>query len=203
MPRERAPGLTDLWVMLRPAEAYPYLRKLPAEATRWTAIRRPLLIAAVLGCAMSLLTEGRITLRLALPAAVYWSFIPLLQMACVVVSYRRARPEVSLARAIDLSFAGTAPWMLWLLAYTSVWVLLPPSRAYRMANYHGIWYGLAWLAAIWSAYIDFWYFRMVFGKTPAWASGAILLQRGVCWSVGLVVFVWSAGWQTVAGWLGL
>jgi hypothetical protein len=170
--------------------------------TRWTALRRPLRMAVVLGCAMSLMTEGRITLRLALPAALCWSFIPLVQIACLAISHRRARPEVSLGRAIDLSFTGGGPWLFWLVAYTSLWVLFPAERTYGGANHHVIWYGLAIAAGFWSVYIDFWYFRVVFGRTAAGAGGSILFHRLVCWSVGLVVFVLSAGWQTVAGWLG-
>jgi hypothetical protein len=197
------PVLPDLWVMFRPAAAYTYLRGLPVVATRWIAVRRALILSAALGCVMSLLTEGRITARLALPAAIYWSFIPLLQMACVAISHCRARPAIPLARAIDLSFAADGPWLLWLLSYGSLWVLLPPSRAYRLANYHAVWYSAAVFAALWSAYIDFWFFRTIFGSGPARAGGFLLLYRAACWSVGLIIFVLPAGWQTVAGWLGL
>jgi hypothetical protein len=197
------PALPDLWVMFRPAAAYPFLRNLPVPKTRWIAIRRPLLVCAVLGCLMSLMTEGRITLRLALPAAMYWSFIPLLQIAFVAITHRRSRPGILLARAIDLSFAAAGPWLFWLLAYGSLWVLLPPSRAYRLANHHEIWYATAGLAALWSAYIDFWFFRAVFGYTAARAGGSLLLYRAACWSAGLIIFVLPAGWQTVAGRLGL
>jgi hypothetical protein len=189
--------------MLRPAAAYPQLAKLSVEATRWIAIRRPLRMAIVLGCAMSLMTEGRITPRLALPAAVYWSFVPLLQTACLTLSYRHARPEISLARAIDLAFAGATPWLLWLAAYTSIWVLLPPAGAYISSIRHEIWYSLAACCALWSAYIDFCYFRVIFGKTAARAGRTILWHRFVCWSIGLSIFVLSAGWQTVADRLGL
>jgi hypothetical protein len=160
-------------------------------------------MSALLGCAVSLMTEGRITLRLALPAAVYWSFIPLVQTACVAISYRRVRPGGSLARAIDLAFAGSAPWMLWLLLYTSLWALAPPERAYDWAGYRMFWYGSAIVAGLWSAYIDFWYFRVVLGKTPAGAGGSLFFHRVVCWGIGLAVFVLPAGWQTVAGWVGL
>jgi hypothetical protein len=160
-------------------------------------------MCAVLGCAISLMAEGRITLRLALPAAVAWSFVPLLLVICVTVSHRRARLAMPLARTIDLSFRSITPWLLWLVLDASQWVLLPPARVYGLPDYRVLWYGLAILAGVWSAYVDFWYFRVVFGKTSAGAGLSILFHRVACWSVGLVVFVWSAGWQTVAGRLGL
>jgi hypothetical protein len=203
MPREKFPALPDLRFMVRPAEAYLYLSKGPGAATRWIGLRRPLLMCAVLGCAISLIAEGRITLRLALPAAVAWSFVPLLLALCVIVSHRRARLAISLARAIDLSFRSVTPWLFWLILYASQWVLLPPARVYALPDHVALWYGLAILAGVWSAYIDFWYFRVIFGKTRAGAGLSILFHRVVCWSVGLVIFVWSAGWQTVAGGLGL
>jgi hypothetical protein len=195
--------MSDLWVMLHPDAVYPQLVKAPADTTRWTAVRRPLLMAVILGCTISLMTEGSVTARLALPAAIYWSFMPLLQVACVAISHRLIRPETSLPRAIDLSFAADGPWLLWLLAYASIWALLPPERAYFQANIHWFWYGLAMVAAIWSGYIDFWYFRAIFGQSPMRAGRSILFYRAVCWPIFLVVFAWSAGWQTVAGWLGL
>jgi hypothetical protein len=160
-------------------------------------------MAVLLGCAVSLMTEGRLTPRLALPAAFYWSFVPLLQVGCVAVSYRRARSPRSLASAIDLFFTGTAPWMLWLAAYTSLWALAAPPRAYNWSGYHKLWYGLAILAGCWSAYIDFCYFRLVLGKAAAGAGGSLLFHRAVCWGVGLAVFVLPGGWQTVASWAGL
>jgi len=43
----------------------------------WLAVRRPLALALFLGCAVSLMASGTLTLRLALPAALYWTFIPL------------------------------------------------------------------------------------------------------------------------------
>ena len=59
----------------------------------WLAIRRPLLVAAVFGCCISLMTSGRLSLRLAAPATLYWSFVPLLEIAglAVVWPWKRSR----------------------------------------------------------------------------------------------------------------
>ena len=42
----------------------------------WIALRRPLALSLFLGYAISLMASGT-SLRLALPAALYWSFVPL------------------------------------------------------------------------------------------------------------------------------
>jgi hypothetical protein len=71
-------------------------------------VRRPLLVAFVLGCSVSLMTSGRVTLRLAGPATVHWSFVPLAGIAgLAVVSGRRLHAET-----IDEFFHGYLPWML-------------------------------------------------------------------------------------------
>jgi hypothetical protein len=195
--------MSDLSVLVDPAAAYRRFVKQPVPPARWIALRRPLLMAVVLGCVMSLMTEGALVLRLALPAVFYWSFLPLMQVACVAAAHRWFRPGISLARAIDLSFLAGTPWLLWLSAYAALWVLLPPGFAFFWANKRLLIYGTAGVAAAWSAYIDFWLFRVVFAQSPSRAGGAMLVERVACWSVGLAIFVLSAGWQTVAGWAGL
>lgn len=190
-------------IWFHPAAAFRALRDLPVAANRWTVFRRALLVAAVLGCCISLMTEGRLTLRLAAPSAIWWSFVPLLQIGCAAAAHRIARPKLSLARTIDLSFLALGPWALWLIGYAAVWGFVSPVRIYGWQNDHRIWSWAAGLAAIWSAYIDFWFFRVVMGAGPLRAGGSLLLQRSVCLAVCLVIFVLSAGWQVVASGLGL
>src|SRR5437763_17006530 len=98
------PLAPEIAVMVSPASAFRRIAKLPASGN-WFA--RPLLVLLVFGCAVSLMTSGRLTLRLALPAMVYASFVPLLEMASLGAVCRGRLP---FRRAVDLFFVGHAPW---------------------------------------------------------------------------------------------
>ena len=54
--------------MLNPAAAYRFLaQRHPGRGSRWLGWRKPLLVAFILGCTMSLIASARLTLRLAGP----------------------------------------------------------------------------------------------------------------------------------------
>jgi hypothetical protein len=165
----------------------------------WIAIRRPLLVAFVLGCAVSLLTSGRVTLRLAGPATLYWSFIPLAGIAgLLVVSGRRLH-----AAMVDEFFLSYAPWMLWITAFAALWAFVPPADAFARTGYPWVWEALALVAMVWSARADFHFYQRTFGHSRRQAVRGLLVQRLISWSAVLVIFVWSAGLQVVASELGL
>ena len=77
-------------------------------------------MAAVFGCAVSLMTSGRLSLRLAAPATLYWSFLPLLEIAGLAAVWPWKRSPISFARAIDLFFVSNTPWSLWFTAFAGV-----------------------------------------------------------------------------------
>jgi hypothetical protein len=56
--------MAEQWVMLHPAAAFRKLAQQRSDGGRWLALRRPLLVAFVFGCTMSLITSRRLTLRL-------------------------------------------------------------------------------------------------------------------------------------------
>jgi hypothetical protein len=90
------------------------------HSSAWLAIRRPLLVAFVFGCAISLMTSGRLSLRLVAPATLYSSFVPLLEIAGLAVVWPWRQSPLSFARAIDLFFVSHTPWSLWLCAFAAV-----------------------------------------------------------------------------------
>jgi hypothetical protein len=187
--------------MIQPARAWPRLAALRAEPGAWLWLRRPLLIAAVFGCMVSLMTSGRLTLRLAVPAALYCSFVPLCEIvALAAVPGRRKLP---LAQAIDLFFIGQAPWMLWLTYFAAVWAFASPVHVFGWASRPWAFDRCAMLAAAWSLYIDFWFFRCVFGHSPVAVIRDLLVQRTISWTAGLAIFLSSAGVQVLATRLGL
>jgi len=65
----------------------------PPHSGAWLAIRRPLLVALVFGCAVSLITSGRLSLRLVAPATLYWSFVLLLESCAGFTNAPRSPPS--------------------------------------------------------------------------------------------------------------
>jgi hypothetical protein len=171
--------------------------RMPADV--WIALRRPLLTVAMLGCAMSLMTSGRLTLRIAGPAAVCWSFVPLLEIASLAAVCGRG---VS-AQLIDRFFEGQWPWLLWLTVFAAMWGLAPARFVIGRTGYPTVWYVLAVVAAVWSGRLDYRFSRTVLKRTRAGAARDLAVERLICWPAALAIFLWSSGVQTVAAGLGL
>src|ERR1035438_2111170 len=141
----------------------------PPHSNAWLAIRRPLLVAAVFGCAVSLMTSGRLSLRLAAPATLYWSFVLLLEIAGLAAVWPWKRSPLSFARAIDLFFVSNTPWSLWFTAFAAAWGFFPPARVFAWTGNPWPWYASALAVGLWSACLDFRFFRAIPGRTPALA----------------------------------
>jgi hypothetical protein len=186
-------------LMLRPAVTLRKFAEAGDHRGAWLALRRPLALAAFMGCVVSLLTSGRITLRLALPGAIYWSFVPIFEaVALAVVCRSKLR-----ARSVDLFFTSNGPWFLWLTAFSALWAFRPPGPAYEWIVHNWIWYGSAWLIGAWCFAIDYQFFRRVERLAPGSALGALTVQRLLTWGAGMAVFVFSGAWSVVAPMLGL
>jgi len=108
-------------VLVAPWRAWPRVSEIPSG--HWLA--RPLFALFVYGCAASLMTSGRVTLRLTVPAMLHGFYAPLLQMAALAVVCRGALP---FRRAVDLFFAGHASTSLTFLAYAAAWGFAPTAQ---------------------------------------------------------------------------
>ena len=64
------------------------LRQRRAAVTLW---RRPVLLAFVLGCGVSLLASGRFTLRLVVDGTLSFAFVPLCELVAFAIVYRLQR----------------------------------------------------------------------------------------------------------------
>jgi hypothetical protein len=161
-----------------------------------------LLFALIFGCAVSLLTSGRLTARLVVPGAVYWSFVPLIEIAALAAVCRSKLRSISLARAVDLFFSGFSPWLLWLAGFAAIWSWLDPIQAFAWTN--TVWIrGSAVAVLAWSCYIDYCFFRWVLEARPAVAARALLGHRLISWTGWLACFLGSSMWSVLAGRLGL
>src|ERR1017187_10115962 len=127
----------------------------PPHSNAWLAIRRPLLVAAVFGCAVSLMTSGRLSLRLAAPATLYWSFVPLLEIAGLGAVWPWKRSPISFARAIDLFFVSNTPWSLWFTAFAGLSPLFSPVRVFARPGNPGPVFAAAMAVGLGFAPLDF------------------------------------------------
>lgn len=180
----------ELNVMLAPATGWTRAMKEPAG--HWLA--RPLFFLLVFGCAASLSVSGRVTARLALPAAISMSFIPLAQAVSLAVV---CRGRVPLRRAVDLFSIGNAPWLLLLLAFAGTWAFVPSATVYE---HFDLWRDAFMALFVWSAWMDLQFFRVVTGRRPVGALFVLAAQRLICWGLALSIFVGPAGVQVVEGW---
>jgi hypothetical protein len=98
--------------------------------TPLTSLRRPLLVGLVLGVSAAMGATGRVTPALLLSTTLCWSFVVVLQAAIALALIAGpARRTVGIARALDLFFAGHAPWSLWMLAVVA-WAPSPVGRPF-------------------------------------------------------------------------
>src|SRR3954454_8458493 len=106
----------ELRLIVAPRETYAALAAVPARVSALAALRRPALVALVIGVAVAMTATGRATPALVLSTTLTWSYIVLLQLAValplIAPAARRAR---GVAPALDLFFAGHAPWSLFTL----------------------------------------------------------------------------------------
>jgi hypothetical protein len=183
----------DIWVMLQPAAAYQWLARLPASEESSSALRRPLFVAFLLGCMVSLITSQRLALRLVADGAINASFILLGQIGALALVWRRERVG-SFARAIDLFFAGYGPWSLWILSFSAVWAFASPMQAFAWTGSRWHWFTVV-VAAAWSGYIDLRFFQCVLQRSAERAARDLLLQWAISWSVAIVIFGGGPLWS--------
>jgi len=173
--------------MLRPGSAYSTLARQPTTTGMWLAVKRPLFLAFLLGCTISLITSAGLNWRLASSATVYWSYVPGCEIAALGAAVSlRGREGLSLARTIDLFFMGHGPWTLWLIGLGAIWSFFPPARAFAITSPAWL-YGALAAVIVWSAWIDFCFFRFGLGRDRGSAWRGLLLQRLISWSLVILV----------------
>jgi hypothetical protein len=183
----------EIWLMFRPSAAYQWLADLPIVEDRWSAVKRPLFMALLLGCMVSLVVSQRLTLRHVAGGAVNASILLLGQIAALAIVCGRERRS-SFPRTIELFFAGYGPWTLWILAFSAVWSFASTSRAFTLAG-PGTMVPTAALVTVWSCYINYRFFERVFQRSRARAAWDVgrLFATSCC--VCILIFGWGALWS--------
>src|SRR5438552_3082107 len=154
----------------------------------WITLKRPLFLAFFLGCTISFLTSGTLTLRLIAPAMIYWSFVPLIEIAALATVCWSDHNNIPFPRLIDSFFRGYSPWLLWLVGMCAIWSLLSPAAKSFDAAVSILWLvgGVA-LAVAWSLYIDFSFFQSVLGRSRTSAVRGLALQRFISWNLIMAI----------------
>lgn len=176
----------DVRATFRPSQTYQDLAQEPGGSGKWILVRRPLFLALFLASMVSLIASQRLTLRLVATAAFNMSFIPLVEIAGLRAVWRPQR-GLSFSRAVDVFFMGHGPWILWLLAYASIWTFFSPDHAFFWTAPRYIWV-MFLLAIAWSACIDYCFFRQVFHLDRTEAVLDLFLQRAISWTLGILIF---------------
>jgi hypothetical protein len=163
------------------------------------ALTRPLFLAFFLGCAISLSTARILTVRLIVPGMIYWSFVPLVEIAALAIVCRRRR-EIPFSKLIDSFFQGYSPWLLWLVGMSGIWCLLSPSLKTLDWTISVVWFlaGIA-VAVAWSIRIDLHFFRSVLGRTGESAMRALMLHRVISWTLILGIIAGPTIWSGITG----
>ena len=188
----------DLHVMARPARTYAAALAAPAPRL-WGAIRRPALVALVVGSATAISSTGHLTIGLLVSGFVCWGFVPLLQIATAAAIMRppTSRP-VPLAQRLDLWFMAHAPWSLWIVIAACVLAAAPIGA-------HVEWPLIASAAIpiIWTSVIGAAYCRIVLGDPFAAAIARTAAHQAITWTIALLYVGWAVAlWPRVVAFFG-
>jgi hypothetical protein len=174
----------ELGLIVFPRATYADLVRAPVAGPAWvTFVRRPLLVAVVLGASVTVAASGRAAPGLVITTTLSWSYVVLLQMAVALpLMARGARRSVGLARAVDLFFAGHALWSLMTIAAV-LWSPSPMGRSF---------WPLAVFALVPIALtprIVFTFFEIVLGMSRREALWMTAVQQAISWTLA-VGMVW-------------
>jgi hypothetical protein len=166
----------------------------------WLGFKRPLFLAFVLGCTVSFLTARTLTLRLVVPEMVSWAFVPLIEVAALAAVCRRDRRNTPFVELIDSFFSGYSPWLLWMTGLCAIWSLLSPASKPLDWTISTVWIlGGVVVAAVWSLFIDFRFFRAVLQRSPAVAARELAMHRFISWTLILAVIGAPTIWSDITG----
>jgi hypothetical protein len=153
------------------------------RSERFLLLRRPLLLAFVLGCGVSMLASGRFTLRVIVDGTLSYAFVPLCELVAYAVVYKLQRDTGPFEQAADRYFAGNSPWLWWLVALMTAAAILPV----RTTDVLSIAL-ITWVIPIaFSVRFDWQFFRRA-GRTRALVVADIVLQRAIAWTLATAYF---------------
>ena len=183
----------ELRVALAPYTTFVDLCAREGDITWVSALRRPAFVTLLIGTVVTIAATGRVTLPSVALTAAAWSFAVLLQIGIGISMIGLAGTRrTSIARALDLWFAGHLPWSAWLLlAMASIRLFPLPLEPLLFTML----VPMAWTAVICSAF-----FRAVLGTAAGAARLWSAAHQAITLTLLLSFIAWSAGgWFRLAG----
>jgi hypothetical protein len=171
----------EIALIVSPRATYAALARTPAPASPLSALRRPLVAALVLGTSVAISATHAVSPALVVSTTLTWSYVVLAQLAIALpLLAGPARRTVGLARAVDLYFAGHAPWSIFVLL-AAAWGLTP--------NGWPVWpvAAAAVVPAILTARIVRAFFAEVLALDARAARRRTIVQQAVTWTIMLAV----------------
>lgn len=155
-------------------------------------LRRPLIVAVVIGTAVPIMAVQRMTILLLVSAALSFLFVIAIQIAAGAVLIASASSRrVHMSRALDLWFAGHVPYSLWLLLAAAAIAAMPA------AGLDGL-IAVAIIPAAWTTVIVAAFCRNVLGTSRAGARWRATAHFLAMWGIALqLVALTAGGWFQV------
>ena len=180
---------TEAHVAFSPDSTYRALVSDNEPVGAWRMLRRPLVVLVVIATAVPVMALKRVTLDLLVFSALSFAFVVVIQLlvGAAIIGTARSR-RVTVPRAVDLWFAGHAPYSLWLLAASASFSVLPyVSLDALMA--------IAAFPAAWTAVIVAAFCRQVLCTGTAGARWRAMVHFAVIWAIAFeVVALGAGGW---------
>ena len=191
--------------MAAPSRAYAGALQAPlrgrglAAGRAGLALRRPALVALVLGAGSSFASTGHLTVGLLLSGFVCWSFVPIVQIATAAAIMRSpSSSTLSFARRLDLWFMGHAPWSLWIVAATFAIGIAPTAGRVESCVIVSSLIPIAWTTIIAIAFC-----RIVLGDSRDTAIARTALHQTVTWAIVFLYVGWAVAlWPRIVAFAG-
>ena len=183
---------SDVHVAFAPETTYRSLVADAGRVTAWRMLRRPLLVALVIGTAVPIMAVQRVTLGLLAWSALSFGFVVFIQMAVgagLIAS--AASRRTGLRQAIDLWFAGHVPYSVWLLTVAAAFAAMPAASLDLLIV-------LAAIPAAWTGVIVAAFCRQVLGTSRGGARVRAMVHFLVMWAIAFeLVALTAGGWFQV------
>lgn len=159
-------------------------------------LRRPLLVAVVLGFAVAMAGTRHVTPALFISATLCWSVLVTAQVVIALAVFARpATRTVGVARAMDLFFASHVPWSLWMLAAVA-WAPVPGGHSLTPVFVAAL-VPMALTTRMIAAFC-----REVLQMERRQAMARTTMHQVITWGLLITVFGWAVAlWPRIVQWL--